>query len=115
MPQETMQDYVRRVGGPEQPSRFQQRKSGLIVPVETPAKRERPMARKKFLRLLRDMAFSRQAGLITRYLCDSCKEPVKLHHGSQRLLLTTHREGNINPKTDIFSLECGCSVWTVKS
>jgi hypothetical protein len=97
------------------PPQLVERKSGLFVPASAAAKRERPMARKKFLRLLRDMKFSRQAGLITRFLCDSCKEPVKLHHGEQRLLQTAHRENTINPAKDVFSLECSCSVWTVKS
>lgn len=73
------------------------------------------MARAKFLRLLRHMEFSRkQAGLLTRFACETCKAPVQLQRGDSALVQTDSAQNRINVKTDRFSLACGCTVWTVR-
>lgn len=90
-----------------------QRKSGIQVPATAVTRRERVMARSKFLRLLRQMQFSRAYGLVARFECETCKQPVRMQHGAA-ILQTDGANNNINPKTDAFSLSCSCSVWTVK-
>lgn len=87
------------------------RPSGLLVPASELGPRRRVMARSKFLRLLRQMDLARESGLQTRFFCERCHEPVRLHRGE---FVLTHDAAHVNPKTDLFSLDCGCSHWTIR-
>ena len=87
---------------------------GILTPPNALSKRERVMARSKFLRLLRHMDFSRARGLLTRFECATCRKPVRVQRGESALIQTDGANNTINPKTDVFSLSCDCTVWTVK-
>lgn len=89
------------------------RKQGLIVPPDA-QKRSRVMARQKFLKLNRYMAFSRTYGLSTRFLCTVCKQPVRLARGDSDVIQTDMANNTVDPRKDKFSMACSCSVWTVK-
>jgi hypothetical protein len=90
-------------------------RAGLHLPpsVGPAQKRAKRMARKKFLRILAFMERCRlDHGFKMRFTCLTCGQPVKLERGDG--LLQTDRDTNtINPKVDVFSLECGCTVWRV--
>jgi hypothetical protein len=94
-----------------------QRKSGLVLPTsgDPLQKRARTMARKKFLKLLRYMHTVRDDhGLVMRFTCATCKQPVKLERGESAIVQTDAAETTVDPRKDAFSLQCRCSVWTVK-
>lgn len=94
-------------------SGYTRRRSGILTPATTSlGKRERVMARKKFLRLIAHMEFSRAAGLVTRFMCDHCYEPVKIQRGATGLLETDAKA--IDVKRDPFSLTCSCTIWTIR-
>lgn len=77
------------------------------------SKRTRAMARQKFLRLLRHMRRYREDhGLLMRFLCATCQQPVQLKRGDG-LIQTDRASNTVDPRKDVFTLECGCSIWTV--
>jgi hypothetical protein len=89
------------------------RKQGLVVPPDA-QKRSRVMARSKFLKINRHMAFSRTYGLITRFLCTACQQPVRLARGDSAVIQTDMANNTVDPRTDRFSMSCSCTIWTVK-
>lgn len=90
------------------------RARGIIAPPNALSKRARIMARSKFLRLLRHMDFSRERGLLTRFECATCKQPVRLQRGESAIIQTDAAANTVDPKRNTFSLVCSCTVWTVR-
>lgn len=86
----------------------------MAVNVMALSKKERVMARSKFLRLLRSMSLSRGFGLATRFQCITCGDQVKLQRGDSVVLQTDGMNSGINPKTDTFSLACRCTHWSIR-
>lgn len=93
------------------------RPSGLIAPtvIDRTIRRPRAMARKKFLRLWKQMDFARACGLKITYRCAACGTPARLQHEDDTLVQAVRDERTINPNTDNFTISCQCSVWTVKA
>jgi hypothetical protein len=93
-----------------------QRKGALVLPSagDPLGKRQRVMARKKFLRIYKEMKRTREDhGLVTRFTCVTCQQPVKLERGNSSIVQTDLEHNTVDPRKDAFSMHCSCSVWTV--
>lgn len=76
-------------------------------------RKQRRMAREKFLKLLRFRRYVTEADMRAVFICRQCGSPVDLKAGELGLIQIDTAKTAINPKKDAFSLSCRCTVWTV--
>lgn len=96
----------------EVPQHFGRERGGIVVPI-TLSRFERVVTQQEFVKLKRLMAFARTQNMTAMYFCQDCKQPIKLTQ-YDRLIELQNETKRTQAKGGRFTLDCGCTRWTVR-